>query len=96
MNTAIYKYQLSENVVMPKGAKLLKVAFQKTPTIEAFYVWALVDLENKDEIRNFQIIGTGCHLIDNNLLIKPTYIGSALGYNDKLVLHIFENVKLKP
>lgn len=92
MNHMIYKYELNEHIAMPKGAQILHVAYQ--PILLKFFLWALIDPDNKDETRTFQLVGTGEKVIDNNLLVKPTHIGTCMAFKGGYLLHVFENVKL--
>lgn len=95
MNTHVYKYELRESVEMPRDAEILYVGYQKI--LMKFYIWALVDRdeEHPTEMRNFQLLNTGERLKNDNLLVKPTYIGSTMAFDGGFVLHVFENKKLK-
>ena len=90
MNKTVYKYSLQDSIELPKGAEILKIGTQNNN----FVLWALVDPTNEKEWRTFQLIETGNSIIDHNLLVKPTYIGSTEAYQGRYVLHVFENVKL--
>ena len=92
MNRIIYKYELSHRVLMPKGAEILSVIYQKI--LSKWFIYALVDLDVEMEIRNFQLVETGSEVFDYNLLEQPTFIATTI-YNDgAYILHVFENVKL--
>jgi len=95
MNTSVYKYPLRETVSLPVGAEILKIKWQKTPTIEAAFIWALVDLEvTEEEERTFQLVVTGGTVVQDNPSVKPTYLETLFCYGGAYVLHVFENIEI--
>ena len=89
MNNRIYKYEIKGSTIsLPTNAEILKFDYQN----EKWYIWALIDDEETNlETRSFQLLETGQKLMNNNLLIKPTYIGTTITHNDNYVLHMFED-----
>jgi hypothetical protein len=69
-------------VEMPVGAMVLTAREQGTELC----IWAEVDPEAATETRRFHVFGTGhpmsCYLGD--------YVGTAMLYGGKLVLHVYE------
>jgi hypothetical protein len=94
MNKTVCKYQLKDEMNLPEGAEILKVSFQKTLILNAFFVWALVDQDNKEELRTFQIIPTGGSLrkLTNS---TPKFIDTCIGFDDSYVISVFENINKK-
>lgn len=82
---AIYKYQLTgsgvNEIEMPTGARILSAQFQGKNVC----LWALVSVQNKKEVRKFDVIGTGWELEEINL---RKYIATV--QEDGYVWHIFE------
>ena len=87
MPKRIHKYQLtleeSQEVVLPKGAKVLCFANQfEVPTI-----WAEVDPSEQTVSRAFRIIGAGHELLPVQGL---SYIGTATFRGGTYVWHLYE------
>ena len=82
----IWKYNISIedtfSLELPQGAKILTVQEQQGEP----QVWVLVNPDNKLEIRNFRLVGTG-HSIEENRL---EYIGTFQVLNGNFVGHLFE------
>jgi len=70
------------SLLMPRGAKILKLDLQQGEP----KIWALVDSDNPAEERNFIGRGTG-HLIDNPVC---DHIGTVVMMNGTFVYHVFE------
>jgi hypothetical protein len=89
MTKAIWKYQLqpgTTRVMMPVGAKALHVDKQANDT--SIFAWFLVTpKDTREEIRTFHVIGTGHEINDERL---GDYLGTVLLYDDKIVVHVFE------
>lgn len=83
----IYKYPIRvtdfQEVMMPKGAKILSTEFQNA----ALCIWAMVDTEAEDEPRVIEIHGTGNPVCPTN---KREFIGTVL--MGPLVWHVFESL----
>ena len=82
----IYKYPIKitdyQVIEMPINSNILTVQMQKeTPCI-----WAIVDPDNKPELRHIRIVGTG-HPINNTMI---NYIGTFQMASGILVWHVFE------
>lgn len=92
MNTKIYKYKFEHRLELPKGAKVLNVLY--SDFLKNWYIYVLCDPDAELETREFQSVETGGVLIEDNLLMKPTYITSTISHDDRYVLHLFENVKI--
>lgn len=72
-------------IELPVGSRFLAFAFQRdVPTI-----WCLVSERREKVPRRFRVFGTG-HPVPDSVPLE--YLGSALGYGDGLVLHLFEEV----
>ena len=84
----VFKYILRRQIEMPKGAEILHVDNQR----EQFCLWALVDLEQETEKRNFAIVKTG-NGFTMDALARFDYIGAALFDNGNLVFHAFEIIE---
>lgn len=78
MGKVIYKYGLDlkdrQTIVMPEGAETLSVQTQH----EVPCLWAMVDPENKTEIRYFEVFATGqlipCDMgAEKNTLVLSKY-----------------------
>lgn len=82
----VHKYSLltadTVDIIMPKDAKILHIDVQD----DRLCMWALIDSKRTLERRRFRIAGTGHELKEPKL----EHLGSALLYNGKLVLHVFE------
>lgn len=86
----IYKYALSwetpQTVLMPSGAKVLHVAFQRG----GLFVWAEVEVPHSrshEQGHVFHIVGTGHEMLAVNLL---RYLGTV--HENGFVWHIYEQM----
>lgn len=83
----IYKYPIAitdtQGIRMPAGAKILSAQIQN----EVLCIWAMVEPNNKDVIRQIEIIGTGAEIPHNPL--KRDYIGTV--QHSFFVWHVFDN-----
>ena len=89
---SIWKKQLHHTdgcieVTMPKESRILSVQNQN----EEVCIWYLVDTENENEKRYFEIFGTG-HNIPVGMGIDREYIGTFQLRNGSLVFHLFERL----
>lgn len=84
----IFKYPIPvENyfeLLMPYDAKVLTVQVQR----EVPQIWALTNPNNRSEVREFRMVGTG-HPIEESLN-NLKYIGSFQLVNETLMYHLFE------
>lgn len=90
MKKQIWKYEISpgkHSIEMPIGAEILTIQTQK----QVPCIWALVNPENKKELRHFEIYGTG-HDIHLDMGIQRKYINTFQMWEGNLVLHLFERV----
>lgn len=80
----IYKYPLvlteKQSLAMPKNAEILDVQVQNNVIV----LWALVDPETNDEVRKFEIFGTGVAMAD----VTRIYLGTV--QKNGFVWHVFE------
>lgn len=78
----VYKYPigLGGDVLMPAGAEVIHVHEQ----CDEVCVWAIVDTEAPDELRHFDIVGTGHKVRDG----WRKYVGTA--HVRGFVWHVFE------
>ncbi len=86
----IWKFELEatrlQNIIMPKGAKILCVQMQG----ETACLWALVNPDEKEtEARNIETFGTG-HTISEDEGTSREYIGTYQLLGGSLVFHVFE------
>jgi hypothetical protein len=86
MAKVIWKYPIPYRghfeIIMPEGARILKVAFQRREP----FMWVLADSAAKEEKRKFFLAGTGEQPYDET----GQYIDTFLINNDSLVLHLFD------
>ncbi len=92
----IWKFSTIDNgfdekfsIYMPKGAEILTVQTDEKnnhPTI-----WALVDPEQENEERFFELFGTG-HEIHGDMGVERKYIGTYQYQKGAFVGHIFERI----
>jgi hypothetical protein len=92
----IWKFSTIDNgfdekfsIYMPKGAEILTVQTDEKnnhPTI-----WALVDPEQENEQRFFELFGTG-HEIHGDMGVERKYIGTYQYQKGAFVGHIFERI----
>lgn len=88
MNTKIFKYTISENIVnvieMPIGAKVLSIQEQHGEIC----IWALVDdNEVEKENRVFEVWVTGAEIYFDK---EKEFLETVQLYNGSIVLHVFE------
>ena len=83
----IYKYAIEiedeQDVMLPHRARILAIQEQKG----SVYLWAIVDMSNKDEVRKIALRGTGhdCENLDDCAYISTFQISGG-----NLVFHAFE------
>lgn len=79
---SVLKYDLGDGkVLLPIGAKILKVASQGG----RIKLWAQVDREVKHVFRHFVVVGTG-HTINNSESLR--HVGTV--FQDPFVWHVYE------
>jgi hypothetical protein len=82
----VYKYRFEPashfDLLLPKGAEILKAGKQG----DAYCLWALVDIDAKEQVRHFRWAGTGHDIIEvpENLRHVSTF------FDDLFVWHVFE------
>jgi hypothetical protein len=83
----IYKYQLAafdtQDISMPKGAKLLTVQFQCAEPC----LWAMVDTDQPKVLRRLCTVDTGQAAL---YLDSGIYVGTFQLYNGSYVGHVFD------
>ena len=79
-----------QNLVMPKGAKVLCVQIQDDNP----FIWAMVDPSAEKEERSFLVLGTGHPVQTEDLNLD--YIGTYQLKNGLLVFHLFESTVYIP
>jgi len=82
----VWKYEINlyrQSFSLPKDSKILTVQTQNNIPC----IWVLVDTEQKEEERRYEIYGTG-HRIDPTLNLE--YIGTFQVDGGTLVFHLFE------
>jgi len=81
----IYKYELKDSVCklhLPLGAEVVMAGGQ----VGAVFIWALINNEQQEtRERTFLVHPTGHAVSDYEV-----YVGTAMLFNDSLVLHVFE------
>lgn len=86
----IYKYEFvvvdEFSIEMPKDAKILTVQIQQ----ETSCIWALVNIDNVQQKRYFEIKGTGWEIKD---VEKLNYIGTFQQASGLFIWHLFERIK---
>jgi len=86
----IWKYETSFDgqfiIKMPKDAEILCVQRDEKTSIPC--IWALVNPENEEELRHFELYGTG-HSIPN-VGVNRNYIGTYQYQKGEFVGHLFE------
>jgi hypothetical protein len=87
----IYKFPLEvtdqQAVLMPAAAQILAVQVQNGEP----FVWAIVDTENPQEERFFDIFGTGHPMHEDNGVGRE-YVGTFQMHSGSLVFHLFERL----
>jgi hypothetical protein len=76
-------------IEMPKGAKVLAVQTQHQDARDVYngpYLWAMVNPEAAQEIRQFRLVRTGHPIEEKNLI----YIGTFQLQDGEVVFHLFE------
>ena len=91
----IFKYQMPVqeqfSLNLPRGAEILRVADQGG----MFWLWALVDIREPDEIRQFRAFKCGAPIPDYVDLETLEYLGwAAIFVQQELALYIFEEISL--
>lgn len=82
----VYKYRIEPadhfDLLLPKGAKILTAGRQGA----ACFLWALVDIDAKEQVRHFRWAGTGHDITETpeNLRYVSTF------FDGPFVWHIFE------
>jgi hypothetical protein len=88
----IYKYELGavrpQTIWLPKGAEILTAQGQHGRNV---CIWALIDPEQPDEQRSFEIFATGEN-VHVDMGVKRNYIGTAQLEGGKLIFHVFERI----
>lgn len=85
--STVYKYEIMERaeLKMPRGAKVLTVQVQNG----APRLWALVDPEQPEERRVFEVYGTGHHIPD---IHSAAYVATFQVDDGAFVFHLFERL----
>ena len=79
----IFKYELTSEVLLPKGALILRAGTQG----DTMFIWALIDPNEKEHIeREFIVVGTG-HPFEYEYL-KHRFVDTV--FDGPFVWHIFE------
>jgi hypothetical protein len=88
----IYKYLLqdTQNIELPKGARILSVGQQKN----MIFIWAVIDPTQPKEIRRFHVFGTG-HLVPEHIANCGYFIGTVHLFDGALVFHVFEDFQVQ-
>ncbi len=89
MTKTIWKFSFfTDDMIMlkmPVGAEILHLNMQNNDP----QLWALVNADNDQEVRRFEIFGTG-HPIKYDMGIERKYIGTY--FEGALVFHLFERI----
>lgn len=92
MSLVVHKYEVPSGegaVAMPMGATLLHVAVQPNAGDgEGVYLWALVDRDAPQHMRNLGYFATGEEIPDG-----VNYVGTAIASNGAFVWHVFEEAR---
>ena len=85
--SAVYKYEIMDRTElrMPRGAKVLAVQVQNG----APRLWALVDPEQPEERRFFEVYGTGHPIPD---IHSAVYVATFQVDDGAFVFHLFERI----
>jgi hypothetical protein len=89
MNDRIYKYPLNltdrpkQTIDLPAGAEVIHVGVQ----YEVIYVWAIVDVSQRMQPRDFAVLSTGYASFDRSTM---KHVGSVIMHQGSLVWHVFE------
>lgn len=82
----VYKYNFYPashfDVLLPEGAKILKADKQG----DAYCMWALVDIDAKEQVRHFRWAGTGHDITEPQENLR--HVGTF--FDGPYVWHIFE------
>ena len=93
MKKSIWKFVLDttdkQELEMPKGAELLSVQEQHGQPC----LWALVDPNEVNESRIFEIFGTG-HPVPYDMEVKRKFIGTYQLAEGDFIGHLFERINL--
>lgn len=91
MNKQVWKFDLQlvdmQPIKMPEDAEILSVQEQGG----ILRIWALVNPDNKKEVRDFEVFGTG-HNIYYDMGVERKYIATVIEKDRPLVWHIFERI----
>lgn len=91
MKKTIWKFELEtkdgQEIHMPAGAEILTVQTQGTNPC----MWALVDPEEKNQIRYFEVFEIG-HSINFGMGVGRNYVGTYQLMGGSLVFHVFERL----
>jgi hypothetical protein len=79
----------SFRIKMPKGAEILTIQIDEKDNVPC--IWALVDPNNEQEVRHFDLYGTG-YDIPHDMGIERKYIGSYQYQRGQFVGHVFERI----
>jgi hypothetical protein len=93
MNKFIYKYVLpiqgSKIIFLPEGAEILTV--QADQKIGEPCLWALIDLDKKEEQRYLEVFGTG-NPVGYDMGVVRKYIGTFQLGEGSFIGHVFERI----
>ena len=84
MSKTIWEFPLYPNdtsIQMPSGARLLTAREQG----DAICVWAEVDPDAGNEVRGFNVFGTGHEMPEN----PGSYLGTAMLEGGRFVFHVY-------
>lgn len=84
----VWKYKLTPEIEIPRGAEVLSVHEQRGD----LWIWVKVNPNNRSEKRRFAVFATGEDVPD----ISLKFIGSAVLSRGRLVQHVFEILKSRP
>ena len=86
----IYKHAIEPlcetKIVFPEGSKIIHFDYQ----IDSLYLWAEIDIFNKDETRQFAVIGTGNPVIEDNWKYISTCFDEEYCHGSIFVWHLYE------
>lgn len=85
----IYKFTVRPDMLkvqMPKGAKILTAREQ----FDEICIWAEVDTDRPNEMRHFEVYGTGHPTPADGIGQSREYIGTAHLEGGALVFHVYE------
>ena len=89
MENKIFKYKLrltdEQAISMPSGAQIISVQFQGAD----LFIWAIVNPSNADEMRVFEIYGTG-EKFPSTGMTERKHLATVQG--GRFVWHVFEPI----